>query len=839
MMLFSQITVFASVPDSSTTSINPEDKLTDELKEVMSNTPDGEYIPIYIWLNDDYSDELVYAHLSNKLGEEINVLNESAYISKRIEEKVEQYKTKQFSTQQRTATISIQSAFENLSVESKISSLRNNADLSSIVTNKEIENCLNDGKSFEYIIELAERYQYLSDYRNSRVAVNKAINKQFESKIENDTTNNLIFDMLLPYVELNCQKEYILEIATMKEVNNIGFLNPSISSFTNEVQFTNNTTNTENIMMPIDTEYTGNGIKIGVLETQAHNSNADHLIGANITKNTDMYAVNLNHSTIILSILCGQKITLNDKEYQGIAPNATVFLARGLTDMNNYYWLIVEKNVAIINISGQTGIGDFYYNSYEKYLDCLVKQYRTVIVNSAGNATYITSPGMGYNLITVGNISNIYDENDRLIVNSASSSFEEESFLTNKPDISAKGTDVRMIYNGEEVNLGTGTSAAAPMVSGTVALMMEANPKLISHPNTVKALLMSTAEQDVVSYNDNDIVSGNPTIIDSSKINASTGILREKSGAGLLNIVQAIKSAVREDYHEYTFATSNNNITTNTYYFEAGDKIEIAMIFDKINDVKLESQYDFDFDIQIVSISYDENGNLIETVFFDSLSTNAVRLNNTDSDDTTAYLPSKINNAELYDIIFNQSGYYRFKIVKKSTGTITTNPTSPFEDATHISHNSTIVSLAVSCGCSNKNITDNYTNHLRTYSCSNCNVQYSEQISKYDITRTVEYGGIECGTVNFKLNYRAGFIDGANAIILNEFSAKANSYDPSAYYFALIVDSGNTEYYPMGYNETVRYELMIMRGSSMTSRFYTVDKTFDYIFDMVAYMSVY
>ena len=37
MMLFSQITVFASAPDSSTTSINPEDKLTDELKEVMNN----------------------------------------------------------------------------------------------------------------------------------------------------------------------------------------------------------------------------------------------------------------------------------------------------------------------------------------------------------------------------------------------------------------------------------------------------------------------------------------------------------------------------------------------------------------------------------------------------------------------------------------------------------------------------------------------------------------------------------------------------------------------------------------------------------------------------------
>ena len=46
MMLFSQITVFASALDSTATSINPEDKLTDELKEVMNNTADDEYISI-------------------------------------------------------------------------------------------------------------------------------------------------------------------------------------------------------------------------------------------------------------------------------------------------------------------------------------------------------------------------------------------------------------------------------------------------------------------------------------------------------------------------------------------------------------------------------------------------------------------------------------------------------------------------------------------------------------------------------------------------------------------------------------------------------------------------
>ena len=69
-MLLSQATIFATDLDISSASSNPGDKLTGELKEVMSNTPDDEYISIYIWLK-VYSDESVYYLLSRELGENI------------------------------------------------------------------------------------------------------------------------------------------------------------------------------------------------------------------------------------------------------------------------------------------------------------------------------------------------------------------------------------------------------------------------------------------------------------------------------------------------------------------------------------------------------------------------------------------------------------------------------------------------------------------------------------------------------------------------------------------------------------------------------------------------
>ena len=90
LMLSSQATAFAIDLKSFPETINSENKLTDELKRVMNDTSNDEYIPIVVWL-DDYGDDLVYLILSNKYGFNINPSNEHFYINSKITAKSNEY----------------------------------------------------------------------------------------------------------------------------------------------------------------------------------------------------------------------------------------------------------------------------------------------------------------------------------------------------------------------------------------------------------------------------------------------------------------------------------------------------------------------------------------------------------------------------------------------------------------------------------------------------------------------------------------------------------------------------------------------------------------------------
>lgn len=830
-MLFSQAAIFASESNANQNSINPEDKLTEELKYAMQNADDDEYISIYIWLNDTYGDELVYLHLSNKLGQNINKDTEESYIIQQINNSVTKWE-KSFLTENELLN------FEKISLESKAETLRNNANISEVISNDELISSLNEGKTHEEIIEISERYQYLSDYRDSRVAVNQGINERFYDVIDIEKCQNIMVDSLLPYIEMDCKKEYILTLASKNETKEIGILITSDIELMEETEAATTTTDDKYILGPLNTIYKGTGIKVGVLDVEDYNPNASHLIGKEIVSKNSTDGSNSgtipSHSTKVMSILAGESKTLDNETYQGIAPNSSLFFCYTLNPSENLsclYWLIIEQDVSIINISKQIGNGSGYYNSYEKYLDCLVKQYKVVVVKSAGNNYSITSPGMGYNVITVGNMSNAKDSNGKYIINENYSSYEEISYLTNKPDITAFGTNVHMIYGGQEYNFGPGTSFAAPMVTGTVALMVEANPKLISSPNSVKTLLMSTADQNVSPNNDNVIVSGTPTVTQSGAIGIATGILREKSGAGLLKPLQAIAAAIRYDYHEYDFTTTRNSIITNEYCFRSGDEIEIAMVFDKASDELLERVNPVNFDIQIISITYDEiTGEMQQTIHFDSHSTQ-----------TNEPLPSEVNNAELYKITFATSGYYHFKIVQTfdEENEEFVVGTNPFDELAHLQHNSTTVSLAITCGCSNKNIESMYNSNSRITFCNNCGAGHSEQVSICNATKPITYGGEDCGYLEFSLYYRAGYIDDVNAIVLNAFSINTIANEALGYQFVVRGNGANTVNTVAGYTQTMNYEVLIIKNNNLVSScYFSSTIVYDYRFQNIATLTV-
>ncbi len=67
------------------------------------------------------------------------------------------------------------------------------------------------------------------------------------------------------------------------------------------------------------------------------------------------------------------------------------------------------------------------------------------------------------------------------------------SALTNKPDISAPGSNVRSAWNNSGFNTISGTSMATPHVAGVAALVISANPALRGHPDQVAAILRASA----------------------------------------------------------------------------------------------------------------------------------------------------------------------------------------------------------------------------------------------------------------------------------------------------------------------------------------------------------
>jgi serine protease AprX len=241
------------------------------------------------------------------------------------------------------------------------------------------------------------------------------------------------------------------------------------------------------------------------------------------------------HGTHIAGILAGSGYD-SDGARRGIAPGAHLVGLKVLDAEGRGYisdviaaldYAVAVKdlyNIRVVNVSVASGV----FESYRR--DPLTRAARRAVeaglvvvaaagnlgLNEQGDVQYggITAPGNSPWVITVGAASHqgTAPRSDDLVASFSSRGPTWRDFVA-KPDLVAPGVGIEStvdpnstlarthadyLLNGTQNDYDrpylslSGTSMATPVVAGTVALMLEANPSLT--PNAVKAILQYTAQ---------------------------------------------------------------------------------------------------------------------------------------------------------------------------------------------------------------------------------------------------------------------------------------------------------------------------------------------------------
>jgi len=268
---------------------------------------------------------------------------------------------------------------------------------------------------------------------------------------------------------------------------------------------------------------TGKGVTIAVLDSGVGSDSFSKAslnvvqsiaINPNATTPDDLYG----HGTHVAGIINGKGMN----EVTGIAPQANLINVKLGDDQGDLseidlllglQWVFEHKddyNIKVVNLSVSSTIAGSYINSP---LSAAVEQLwlnGVTVVAAAGNDNINPTdidyaPANDPYVITVGAVDGMGQDKAK---ESELAKWSKHGVTTQgvlKPEVTAPGTDIisllpesnsilaiehpEAVINSNYFEM-SGTSMAAPMVSGTIALMLEANPELT--PNQIKSILLGT-----------------------------------------------------------------------------------------------------------------------------------------------------------------------------------------------------------------------------------------------------------------------------------------------------------------------------------------------------------
>lgn len=418
--------------------------------------------------------------------------------------------------------------------------------------------------------ETVETIDELRNFRERLATFSKEYHRN-ETLSNLEKLNRLDFDSIelidySPFVKLEIDKNNVTTENLINLAADDGIVNVSLS-LNDETQDEATWTRTMKEIGAYSTIssslYTGEGIRVGVLELAVCEPTHKNLTGKSITiesgYNNDTLVVEdddtgekkrdlIDHANKVTSIIAL------------MAPDAEIYASR---NTNNGMGWFIEEGCDVVNCSfsryiptiqntdGTYGYNDAQYMYYfDGLIDYQIKTHFISVVASAGNlrsdntqANYnpmkqIRSPGLAYNAITVGGLECTLGFFDYELEYDSSACYVTTTNRT-KPEISA-------LFDVNIPNIGTcsGTSFSAPQVTGTIALMMCKYVRHALYPHAVKAMLISGAKETEGFTN----------------INGSC--FDDKVGAGCVNLLN-----IRNSECVIYFTTSNSMNSINNYIY--------------------------------------------------------------------------------------------------------------------------------------------------------------------------------------------------------------------------------------------------------------------------------
>jgi serine protease AprX len=290
--------------------------------------------------------------------------------------------------------------------------------------------------------------------------------------------------------------------------------------------------------------YDGSGVGVAIVDsgiTPWHDDLTDSGVGQRVTQFMDFVDGvttpydEYGHGTHVAGIIAGNGLD-SDGARTGIAPGSHLVVLKVLDGSGRGYisdviaaldYAVAQRdalNIRVINLSVASGVYESYTTDPLTLAAERAVRAGIVVVAAAGNngksaaghTQYggVTAPGNSPWVLTVGSSSHMgtADRGDDTIAGFTSRGPTAVDYRA-KPDLVAPGVGIESLSAPDSALYASasdyllpgtvaspalpylslsGTSMSAPVVTGTVALMLQANPALT--PNAVKAILQYTAE---------------------------------------------------------------------------------------------------------------------------------------------------------------------------------------------------------------------------------------------------------------------------------------------------------------------------------------------------------